>query len=271
MPSEADQQIIMTQQQPEQMNSGGDAPSEKLPSVASSVISDEEYSSSLSQSLAQVETRVVNTLRVIVIIVLLVIAVLSASSAYLYTRGEERERFASQFGDDALLVIKSFHESVERNIQAASSLSTDVTSFALYNNLTFPFVTLPDFELRGSHFRALSGSNVVQWAPLVTKETRAAWEKYALENRFQIDKAFEVNARFIRKQDEAFNVTYDGPQERRHLDHSDGNQTSSVETMSILEDGTGYHLRIYSTGVVTDYRGDEPEDAGPFLPLWQSR
>ncbi|CAB9511597.1 expressed unknown protein [Seminavis robusta] len=89
-------------------------------------------------------------------------------------------------------------------------LTTSVVSVGVYlctrheerhSNTRFRFVTLPDFALRGSQFRAQWGSHIVHWLPLVQEEQRDAWEEYSKQNRAHIDDEFATDAQFRTKQD----------------------------------------------------------------------
>ena len=221
------------------------------------------YSSKLSESLARSETRSVTILRIAVISALALTAAVVSAGVYLYTRNEERHNFYSVFEESGRQVIDSFHDLVEKNLGSVASLSTDYTSYALLQkqatNRSFPFVTLPNFAVRGSHFRAQSGSHVVHWTPLVTDDNREAWEAYALEHRQHIDEQFEVDAMARAEQDEAIGHT------RRSLQGVD-----TELNLTVLEDGTGYHPKIWSNGSVKA-KGDEPQGGGPYLPTWQNR
>ena len=53
-----------------------------------------------------------------------------------------------------------------------------MTSYALDRGLSFPFVTVPDFEVRASKARELSGAEGIVWNPLVDESQRRAWENY---------------------------------------------------------------------------------------------
>jgi hypothetical protein len=87
--------------------------------------------------------------------------------------------------------------------------------------------------------------------PLVTDETRVAWEEYALINRSQIDEAFLEDLKRREKQDEEFGLTNTSSTGIRML------QPSQQE--SILDDGTEYYPRIWSNGGIGPAR-DEPEE-----------
>ena len=83
-------------------------------------------------------------------------------------------------------------------------MSSSITSYATEHQLEFPFVTVPNFELLGSHLRATSGSHIVHWMPFVTDDERSAWEHYAMQERFHIDASFDKDAQYRRLQDEEF-------------------------------------------------------------------
>lgn len=274
---------------------------------------DAVYSSKLTEKLAKSETRSVSILRIAVISALALTAAVVSVGVFLYTRDEERHNFHSVFEESASQVIDSFHELVEKNLGSVASLSTDFTSYALLQkettNVTFPFVTLPNFAQRGSQFRAQSGSHVVHWTPLVTDDTREAWEAYALKHRDVIDEQFEIDAKARAQQDQemgntrrylmeegaelsGLTVLQDGTDfhpkiwstdgifidprgKRRSLEDEEESGTTETAVpeppaMSILEDGTGFHEKIWSNGAIVPTR-DEPEGSGPYLPTWQQR
>jgi len=219
-------------------------------------------------SLAIKETRVVNLLRCAVLGLLLVTTVVVSCGVFLYMRNNEREKFETTFHDSALQVIESFHDTLERSLLALDTMSVGITSVAKATNQSFPFVTVPDFEVRGANFRINSGSPQLLYMPIVTDEQRPQWEEYALANRVQFDKAHANDVRLRKKQDLQFGLTSPdnrilNPDERILVD------TGSKEP-TVLDDGTNYHPHIWSNGAI-DARGDEPEGNGPYLPLWHTR
>ena len=209
-----------------------------------------------NETIARRETKVIQILRVAVISVLLLAGAVTCAGIYFYASAAEQEEFESIFEENARQVIKSFSNLVERHLEAASWMSSILTSHALQTNQSFPFITLPHFEQQGSHFRALSGSHVLHYAPLVTNDNRDEYERYALENRFHINTAFEQDLRHRLQQDEELG------RDRRL-------QEGSLN-MTVLGDETGYHPKIWRTGALLP-PGDEPIGHGPFMPLWQRR
>jgi hypothetical protein len=99
------------------------------------------------------ENRMVARLRVIVFFVLLVTAVLVSLGVFFYTRGDEEDDFRSEFAANAAKVIGSFHEAVERKLNAIDTMSVMITTFALSTEASFPNVTFPNFEYLGANTR----------------------------------------------------------------------------------------------------------------------
>jgi hypothetical protein len=214
--------------------------------------------------LTRSETKAVHVLRVLVLVLIFITATLTSTGVYFYTSNDEKQKFEADFQANAERIIESFHYAVERRLGAINSMATSITSYALDANKTFPLVTIPNFEIRGSDLRAQADATGIHWMPLVTDETRVAWEEYALASRSQIDKAFEIDAKRREVQDDEFGLT--------NTSRSTGVrmlQQSRQETI-LVDDGTGYHPRIWSNGM-SGPRGDEPEGSGPYLPRWQTR
>jgi hypothetical protein len=216
------------------------------------------------ETLARKETKAVNVLRVLVLVLLLVTATLTSVGVYLHTSNAEKQNFEVDYQANAERIIESFHDAVVRRLGAINSMATAITSHVLDTNQTFPLVTIPDFEIRGSDLRVQADAVIIHWMPLVTDETRVAWEDYALANRDQIDEGFEEDAKRRGMQDFEFGLTNTTRTGDRMLQQSP-QETILDDGETILDDGTGYHPRIWI------HKGDAPEGSGPYLPLWQRR
>jgi hypothetical protein len=192
----------------------------------------------------------------------LVTTTLTSVGVYLYTSNEEKQDFEVGYQVNAERIIESFHDAVVRRLGAINSMATAITSHALDTKQAFPLVTIPHFEIRGSDLRVQADAAIIHWMPLVTDDTRVAWEEYAQAKRSQTDEGFQEGAKRMEKQDVQFGLTNTNTTGDRTL------QQSQQET--VLDDGTGYHSRIWSIGAIKP-KGDEPEGSGPYLPLWQRR
>jgi hypothetical protein len=214
--------------------------------------------------LARRETKAVNVLRVLVLVLLLVTATLTSVGVYIVLSNEETKTFESGYQVNAQRIVESFHDAVERRLGAINSMATAITSHALDAKQAFPFVTIPNFEIRGSDLRVQADATNILWLPLVTDETRVAWEEYALINRSQMDVAYLEDVKQREKQDAEFGLT-------NSSSSTTGNRMlQQSEQGTILDYATGYQPRIWSIGDISQ-AGDEAEGSGPYLPFWQVR
>jgi len=234
------------------------------------------------------ETQMVHWLRCIVLALLLMTMCLVSGGIFVYTRNHEIQRFETVFADSAFQVMESFHDTLEQSMLSLDALSVSITSLAKATNQTFPFVTIPDFEVRGANTRIQSGSHILYYFPLVTDENRVAWEDYAMQHRSHADVAFARDTYMRQQQDLALGITPTAPTPLNNTNNTQGSNSSNNSTngnnqsqvvlatestnpnLTILEDGTGYHPHIWSNGGV-DPLGDLPKGQGPYLPGWQKR
>jgi hypothetical protein len=187
--------------------------------------------------LATRETKTVNILRMAVMIFFITTAGLVCTGVFLFTRDGESKHYEFEFEDNTVRIITAFHhDSVERKLGAINTLSTQMTSYALDTNKTFPCVTLPKFAVRGSDLRLQGKAMIVHWMPLVTDAKREEWEEYALNNRYQIDEAFEADEDLRSQQDDFFGML--GDVSTPPLENGD-RELQSPRTLNetILDDG----------------------------------
>eukprot|EP00977_Amphora_coffeiformis_P029046 scaffold38405_cov221-Amphora_coffeaeformis.AAC.1 len=217
---------------------------------------DESYSEKVAVS----ETKLVNLLRLVLVLLLVSVTAVVSVGVYRLTKNVERDRFERHVELYSSRIIESFQHSILERFQAISAMATSITSHALTTGQSFPMVTVPDFEVRGSSLRVLAQTHVIHYAPVVHDSQRTAWEQYALDHRGQIDQAFQSDTEHRQRQDMEL-----GYSTRRSLQSQD-NKSSNNNT--VLNDGTGFHPKLWSNGAITP-QGDEPEGSGPYLPLWQ--
>ena len=212
-----------------------------------------------TESLAKAETRAVQFLRASLVVILLAAAAAVSTSVYMVMRQAERNDFSNNFRHNALQLSSAFHEGLERNLGAVGTLSASITSHSLSSNQSFPFTTLPDFEVMGSNVRVQSGSSVVVYAPLVTDDQLEDWEAYALRERGHVDESYA--------KDNYYRVVQDA---RLEAASAARNQTRRLEGgLTVLDDGTNYHPKIWN--MEDGVSRDVPAGTGPYLPIWQRR
>ena len=158
------------------------------------------------QTLARKETRVVGRLRIYFLLFLVITAGLVAWGTFSYTRNVEVEDFESRFESIAGSVSESFHNAVEHKLGALDAMSVTITSHALQSGESFPMVTLPDFETRGSNTRILADGVYIFWLPLVKDDQRTAWENYAAQRYTHLYASFQKDVMLRTLQDQSFGL-----------------------------------------------------------------
>ena len=237
--------------------------------------------------------RAINVLRCLMITFLIVTTSLMCSGIYMYANQKQHELFCNNYQHGSIKIMKTFHTHIQTSLMSLETLSKTIISHAQSHNLTFPFVTVPNFELHGVNVRILSKSHVIHYMPLIYDSNREEWEEYALNHRAHIDVAFQNDLSLRLQQDEYFEMqekyrdddisSYTSNLKKKKKKNNDarrlqgnqgggGDKRESPWNETILDDGTGYHPKIWSIGAM-DPHGDYPTttNGGPYLPLWQRR
>mmetsp|Transcript_15012 Transcript_15012/g.41522 ORF Transcript_15012/g.41522 Transcript_15012/m.41522 type:complete len:1279 (-) Transcript_15012:332-4168(-) len=207
-------------------------------------------------TLVKVDTRAIRGIKILTAIVLVLAAILLSLGTFWLVQEQEQEDFEVQFHWDAQQIVQHFVAALYQKLLAIDKLAIAMTSHALQQQQQFPNVTLPHFEVFGSAVRVAAHAMIIHWMPMVYDQDRAGWEAYALQHRFHIDEAFASDEELRQEQDQQF-----GYGDRRYLQQQQQQQSDP----NVLDDGTGYHPRIWSNAG----RGVDSDGSGPYLPLWQ--
>lgn len=183
------------------------------------------------------QTKNLRHFRLLFTIALLIVALGLALGIYFLTRNQEEEAFSATFEDRATKVIDTVHIRVEQKTGALESFSVSLTSYATFNNLTWPFVTVPDYEVKAASVRSLAKSVSLMFYPHVDAEDREAWEAYSGENQAWVQKGRDFQQAVLKEET---------------TDRRLGEETDFVSYI----DDEGNRLPV---------TGD-----GPFFPSWQS-
>ena len=210
-------------------------------------------SSTRSMAIAQEESAQVFKLRLLVLLVIFLAAIAVSLAVYFLTANSQTDEFENQFEGASSKVLTSFEDIVNGKLTAIGSIAVQASLFASSQNLSWPFITLSDFELRAAVARELSGSLFIRLVPLVVQEKREAWEKYSVENLHWMEEAIEYN----KKHGLGFN--------RRLQDDATSalNDTDNGEVD--FSSGIANHIWYLDEA----YTAVASEGPGPFFPLWQ--
>lgn len=184
------------------------------------------------------QTKNLRRFRLFFIIAIFAVALGLALAIYFLTHNQEVNAFSATFYDRADKIVTTFHVRLDQNVGALESLSFSMTSYAMFTNKIWPFVTVPDYEVRGASTRSLANSVSLTFSPMVESPQRQDWESYSVQNREWVEQglAFEQNFGMEQVQD-------------RRL------QTANTDVISYI-DKDGNRVPV--------------EDNGPYFPAWQS-
>lgn len=158
------------------------------------------------QTLARKETRVVRTLRIVVLAVLWSTGALMAWATFAYTRRIEQDDFEASFAAASTAVLESFHEAMNQNFGSIDALSAAVTDHARSTHQIFPNVTFPGFHALAAATRVMTHAIYVFYIPIVTDDTRRSYEAYCREHQGYLFPAFSEQQTLVALQDERFGL-----------------------------------------------------------------
>jgi hypothetical protein len=133
--------------------------------------------------LAASETAHIRFWRLVVVALLLVSGAVLSTFTYIFLRGEEKDDYVDAYYLFANTIRDVTRFRVENMFEAFQGLAETLTAHAIVKNLTFPFVSLPMFEVAGRHTLAQSRNELLFFTPFVTGDQKEEWEGYAWENQ----------------------------------------------------------------------------------------
>ena len=139
-----------------------------------------------------------------------------------------------QFRNYASEIIAVSQENAGNTFRSIAGLGVTITSHAQAAKKKWPFLTLPHFDARAHAKKALSGVRLLCFAPLVTKKTKAKWERYS-------------------------------------TNHARSTFQESIDYQS-LEVGDVNSLQLWPhiyQGDLKTFQFEKEEGPGPYLPMWQ--
>lgn len=183
--------------------------------------------------IAQNENRAVFISCLLLIFVLTVFTVGVAAAVYHYINRTEINEFEAHIKEASDKVFESIGSTLALSMGAVDMLTVNMVSFAAANNMTWPFVLLPDHAVRLAKLRSLIDCVIVQQYQYVTDDTREEWEKYSFENGVWMPETLEI---------------------QRNDPHYHGFQTTNFTYPTYI------HFGLEVT----------PNNTGPYIPSWQT-
>ena len=141
------------------------------------------------KALAEKETKRMRYWKWSVVTSLLVTGAVVSWGIYFFLENKQQDDFQNQFYAYAHSIADVTKVKVAAVDEGLQDLASEVTSYALVSNSTWPFVTMPNFEVNANHARRQTVTEVIMLNPLVTPENRAAYENYTVEHQGWINEA----------------------------------------------------------------------------------
>ena len=141
------------------------------------------------KQITEKETRRMMHWKFFVLLSLLATGAAVSSSVYVFLKDKQEDDFESRFYLHANTIRDTSSIRFEGSRDALTDLATELTAYAHKSNTSFPFVTMPLFEVNARHARIQSGAEVVGFAPLVEYHEKATWAKYSVENQWWIEES----------------------------------------------------------------------------------
>jgi hypothetical protein len=135
-----------------------------------------------NDAIAEDETRMVLSFKLLIFIVVSVSAVGIALSVYHFVSMNENSQFEAKFKAEAAIVIYSIGNTVEKTIAALDGFAVAAVSSAHETNQTWPFVTISNFALRASKLLTPSEAFLLWIMPVVSPDKRKQWGAYSVQH-----------------------------------------------------------------------------------------
>ncbi|CAB9506880.1 Receptor-type guanylate cyclase gcy [Seminavis robusta] len=133
--------------------------------------------------LAKKEDKAVWVLRLVVFFLLASVALAVCLLVYFSTKSSLQDDFETDFHKLADKLVRGFETSVHQQFAIIGNLATDITAYAKNQNKSFPFVTLPDYNVRAGELAEIAGLATLVLFPMVEETDRKDYEAYTVANQ----------------------------------------------------------------------------------------
>jgi hypothetical protein len=196
------------------------------------------------EDMARKETKNMRAWKVVVFLTILALATLVSAGTYMFLKTDEDSSFEESYDAFASTIADALRIDVYNLFSTMRSCSNSISGAALGANTTFPFVTVPVFEILGESVRQQSGAEAVIFTPKVELGEVTQWEEYAIANAGW----YEESKKLAIASSEGTQVA---------SDFAPGGQSPFIYDASVDEDG--------NASIAPSMGNSDP----PFFPLWQ--
>jgi hypothetical protein len=129
------------------------------------------------------QTRQTRFMRGAVFLFVLLATIVACFLCFFVPTKQADESFEYKYFAYADTLISTFRINLEDKVSAVDQFRISMTSYGAHDvNSSWPYVTIPDFHVRGSTTRSRASALTIDFAPIVDLEERETWEAYSLDN-----------------------------------------------------------------------------------------
>jgi hypothetical protein len=134
------------------------------------------------EEMAKKETKIMRVWKCVVFFTILATATLVSSGTYIFLQDDEDSSFEESYNSLASTIGDAANTDMHNLFSTMRSCSNSISGAAIAANSTFPFVTVPTFEILGESVRHQAGAEAVVFTPKVKLGEVTRWEEYAIAN-----------------------------------------------------------------------------------------
>jgi len=133
-------------------------------------------------TLGKKESQAIFWLRKVVLYTLIFVSLASIITNFAIVFERLMTDYGNQYEEYASQIHERFISELERKMDAANTLSSDMTTYAKITDRVLPFVTFEKFEFNGANARIAGDTVMIFYMPYITAELKDPWEKYTAAN-----------------------------------------------------------------------------------------
>jgi hypothetical protein len=134
------------------------------------------------EEMAKIETKNMRRWKLVVFLTILATATLVSTGTYMFLKDDEDSSFEESYNSFASTIGDAAKIDMHNLFSTMRSCSNSISGAAIAANTTFPFVTVPTFEILGESVRQQSGAEAVVFTPKVELDEVTQWQEYAIAN-----------------------------------------------------------------------------------------
>jgi hypothetical protein len=134
------------------------------------------------EEMAKTQTSYLRIWKVVVCITILAMASLVSAGTWIFLKSEEDSNYEGSYYEFVNTIRNAIRVHKRDLFVTMRSCSNSISGAAIAANSTFPFVTVPTFEILGNSVRQQSGAEFLMFTPQVEADDLTRWEEYAIAN-----------------------------------------------------------------------------------------